>query len=133
MYACMYVCMCGTSGRLSSCPERISWKPLIVSYIHNECLSLYSVCMYVCIVYVCMSTASCTNLPPLPVKTSATWKGCDMNLCALLFVHTYIHTFYLWNECMYVMYAPYRALATVSLSSSLSSSIPIPYIHTYIQ
>ena len=45
-------------------------------------------------------TCRSTSLPSLPVKTSATWKGWERNLMIL------------------------RALATVSLSSSDSSSIP---------
>ena len=47
-----------------------------------------------------MVSLSGTYFPSEPVKTSATWKGCDKNFCIL------------------------RARDTVSLSSSDNSSIP---------
>ena len=60
------------------------------SQLHNERESEYHYCC----------TGKGTSLPSWPVKTSATWKGCERNLWIFL------------------------ARATVSLSSSDNSSIP---------
>lgn len=60
------------------------------SQLHNEGESEYHYCC----------TGKGTSLPSWPVKTSATWKGCERNLWIFL------------------------ARATVSLSSSDNSSIP---------